>query len=416
MQDITTFARILSISEEMLLRIDEHYSKTFGKVGVLEEIVRENREKIHDRLEKLEIINARAHIVEAMLLKKMRRDDQMLFEYFGSPLCDTEENCKGVIAEARAIANVGNGFFLKKEKAESLLRREPPKNILLFFGARNIDALLRRFNVFEVYSALRFVEDKDWLNHVFFKQIEHARPSDFEERKIEMHVLSKEWLGAAEKKFLKKKFHNISHLKELGIIFVIPLAVDAPGEMIRIFSLLLHYLHEISFYSRLFRLYAKHPDTFAENLVSALRGDVLENVFPKEEQFKKWMMIQRYLAKEDKNDPRLFVPHVNPEAIHWMRAQYDIARLGKREKTLDLEFWRDLDYIGDEFPDELGGKRFISFNLVDNAMTLVAEKRIVKYRYHHHEALWNRLFSMYTTFDIMEELLVKNFQRGFIEL
>lgn len=416
MNAYSDIARLLGISADLLKKVDAHASSVYGKEGVIDALAKENREKIHARLEMLGIRTNRAHQIHQALLGKIKRDDHALFEYFGSPLCDTDESCREVIATAQEVADVDGGYFLKEEKARELLERNPPKHTLSFFKLKNVAELLSRFDLFEVYSSLRFIEDREWLNTVFFKQIEYLLPEDFEERPIRMRVLHKDWMGAAEEKFIGKKFHNISHLKELGIIFVIPLPIDTPGEMMRLFSLLVHYLHEISFYSKLFRIYAKEPGTFTKNIISSLRGDVLEKPFPESEQAYRWMMIQRYLAKEDPNDPRLFVTHVNPEAIHWTRVEEDIARLGRREQSLGLDFWHHLDYIGGYFGDELGGEKFTSFNLMDNAMSLVSAKTIVKYTYHHREALWNRLFSAYTGFDVMEQLIIKNFTRGFIEI
>ena len=59
-----------------------------------------------------------------------------------------------------------------------------------------------------------------------------------------LKILEPQWLDVAEK-FLEKKYHNVSHLKEFGVIFVIPLKIDMPGETLRLFTLILHYLNEV---------------------------------------------------------------------------------------------------------------------------------------------------------------------------
>lgn len=418
MTSISILAKTLHTSEDVLKRVERAMEARFGaKKNVLEEIVAENASLIRERLSRLDIEVLRSDTVYDALLNKLKRDDQALFEYLNHSLCDTEEGCHELIATAQEIANIGRGFFLKEEKALELLRREPPQKILSFFGARSVDQLLGTYRLLDVYSALRFVEDKTWLNDVFFKQLEHVGPSDFEERHVHMHVLGQEWLHAAEK-FLQKKYHNVSHLKELGIIFVIPLRIDSPGEAMRVFGLAVHYLHEVAFYSKLFKRFAMYErDQFARHFVSALRGDVIEKPFALEEQGKKWMIVQRYLAKEDPNDPRLFLPRVNPEAIHWTKAEDDIARLGVREKSLGLDFWHGLDAVGGYAPDKNGKEQFLSFNLIDTAMTLVSSLRNGnKYMYHHQEALWNKIFAAYVGIDTMEQMIVENFSKGYIEL
>ena len=69
----------------------------------------------------------------------------------------------------------------------------------------------------------------------------------------------------------------MSHLKELGIIFVIPLFLGISGETLRLVSLLFHYLNEVAYYSNLFRQLSQDEASFAKNLISLLRGDVVEN-------------------------------------------------------------------------------------------------------------------------------------------
>ena len=90
--------------------------------------------------------------------------------------------------------------------------------------------------------------------HEFFeKAYGNLTADDFEEREVMLKILEPQWLDVAEK-FLEKKYHNVSHLKEFGVIFVIPLKIDMPGETLRLFTLILHYLNEVPFYSKLFQL------------------------------------------------------------------------------------------------------------------------------------------------------------------
>jgi len=105
---------------------------------------------------------------------------------------------------------------------------------------------------------LRFVEDEEWLNTVFFKQYEGLGADDFEERPVIVKPLSSKWIKATAH-FVDKKFHNVSHLKELGVIFIIPVSFGVRGEITRLFGLLSHYFHEVYFYSELFRMLSWMP-------------------------------------------------------------------------------------------------------------------------------------------------------------
>jgi hypothetical protein len=126
--------------------------------------------------------------------------------------------------------------------------------------------------------------------------------------------------------------------------------------------------------------------------------------------------VQRYLAKDDEWEKRLFMPHVNPEAIHWRKAEETIARLDKEDLSLALEMWIGLDWVGGYFRD--GGKdEVLSFDLIDTVMSLVKEKDMLKYLYHQQEALWNRIFEGYMgDGDKLENLIKENLLRGYIRL
>jgi len=98
------------------------------------------------------------------------------------------------------------------------------------------------------------------------------------------------------KEFLEKKYHNVSHLKEFGIIFITPLRIDIPGETSRMFTLMLHYLHEVPFYSGLFKKYMCDGKEFNSRFKSLLRGDVPSGPIL-DGGIVVWRIVQRYLAK-----------------------------------------------------------------------------------------------------------------------
>ena len=309
---------------------------------------------------------------------------------------------------------------MKKEKAKQLLIAQPPKKILASLGYKYVEELLEKEDLLEVYSALRFLEDADWQNNVFFKQYEALRPEDFEEREIEMRVLDGKWARAAEA-FVAKKYHNVSHLKELGVVFVVPVFLGISGETLRLVTLLFHYLHEVEYYSSLFFDFSKNEHDFAKKLISTLRGDVIENPlpeFPIEVQRPRFLVIQRYLAKNSINDWRLFQPHINPEALHWERAEAELSKIKEIGPDFQngLEFWSGIGWTGDYFPSENNSEVLVNFNIIDTIMSLVKQRELVKYLYHHQEALWNKIFIDYFGAKQLEEKSKEYLIRGWFEI
>jgi hypothetical protein len=285
-----------------------------------------------------------------------------------------------------------------------------------FLGYKSVEEMLEKEDLLEIWSALRFVEGNEWLNNVFFKQYQKLKPLDFEEREIVVKVLSSRWNEVAEG-FVKKKWHNVSHLKELGVIFVIPISVGVSGEVLRMISLIFHYLNEVPFYSEMFRKIMEIPEIFSENFISLLRGDVIERRIPEGEK-SLWLVVQRYLAKDDENEWRLFVPHINPEALHWRKAESDIKALGDLlgNGTKSLDFWSGTDFVGGYFKDEIGEESFLSLNFVDVVMSLVGKQSKIKYVYHEQEALWNKIFASYFSYDELEYFCKEYLIQGYFEI
>ncbi len=413
MQDpFNCLAKILRVKPEALLELEEKMSQTLlrqgsrlarafgearvgGRGGVIEKIARENDLLVKKTLAELGLSKeSKADEVRKALQERLIDLDKSL-----------PSDWQGLADKALSLVSgpsTGSGqpqtvgFFIRKEKAIELLEKYPPQNI-------PVD----KDDIESVFAALRFTQTNEWMHSFFDEAYDDLKPEDFEERPMQLKVLEEKWLKVADK-FLEKKYHNVSHLKELGIIFVIPLKLDTPGEALRVFTLLLHYLNEVPFYSKLLRKFSQESD-FAEKLKSLLRGDVLTQ--PKGD----WLIIQRYLAKDDENDPRLTMPHINPEAEHWFKAQESLAKLGP-----DFAFWKELDFAGSYFPSSVASAKedrdeLVSFDLIDQVMTLV-KKGEAKYLYHQQEALWNKIFIEYFGREKMNELIEENIVKGYIEL
>ncbi len=413
-ESIKKIAKILRTDRDTVASICDRMGDVTGKKDVPQKIMEENERLTEKALNTLGVRRDAFHFeVYNALIGKIKQNDDKIFELFREPRCISFEGCKTLLNFAQEIAGVPEGFFLKKEKAREFLKNQPPLNILKSLGYESVDQMLEKEEMTQVFAALRFLEDSEWLNNVFFAQYKDLTPDDFEFRSIELKVLDGKWLKAAEK-FLKKKYHNVSHLKELGVIFVIPLELKVPGETMRLFTLILHYLNEVNFYSNLFQKFSEKREVFSERLISSLRGDVLDERLP-EEKVANWMIVQRYLAKDDEYDWRLFSPHVNPEALHWSKAEQNVADFNERFPDSGLDFWKDLDFAGDFFKTESGVDNLVSLNLIDTVMSLVMEKDMIKYLYHHQEAMWNKLFSEYVGGQAeMEKIIVDNFVKGYI--
>ncbi len=406
---IRELASLLKVEEALLADLAAAHACRGGR-EVLEKVVNE----IHSKSARVEsLLGVRrpsAASVSAALRDAIFAQEKKFIAYL-------EKNVEGDTEFARAAnfarqqASVQKGFFLKRSRGEEILKKRPPRHLMEFLGYNRVEQLLDNHDIAEIFSALRFMETTEWMHATFEEAYSSFTPDDFEEREIEVRVLGEEWHEVAVK-FVEKKRHNVSHLKEFGVIFLNPIAEDVPGKRLRDFALLFHYLHEISFYAELFRHYAPRQD-FAEKLKMLLRGDVREaNELPQGD----WMIVQRYLEKENPRDPRLFLPRVNPESVHWAKGEQDLVNFGKTHPETGLAMWEDLSWVGKRYGN---GDEVVSFDMEDNAMTAVAfmEKKDKTYNYHQREALWTKLFCEYAGgAESMERELVSAFEKGIVSL
>ncbi len=409
-------AMILRTDKHRLVNLKMRMDEISGKKDVFEKIFNENENLVKDRLLSIGVSrDSSAKEIYDALISKIDSDDHRIFEILGKPVCHRKEDCHSVASRALSIAGNPKGFFLKHDKAREFLMKEPPLETMKFLGYDSVEKMLASENLLEIYASLRFIEGSEWLNYSFFKQYETLTADDFEERDVQVMALDDKW-GKASGKFVAKKKHNISHLKEMGVVFVIPVMLGISGEILRMFALVMHYLNEIPFYSDIAKSMSGDKD-FAAKYISLLRGDVLNKTLP-EEKAATWMVVQRYLAKDDENDWRLFFPHINPEAMHWEKAEKSLAKLAENDDDFskELSFWNGLGWVGDYFTDESGVKVLVSFDLVDTVMSLVKEKEMVKYLYHHQESLWNKIFIEYMGEKGLEKYSRDHLLKGYFEI
>lgn len=407
----------MRVDRRVITDLAGNLEKASGRSGALEKITEENDRLVDQKLSELSLNrNASAHEVYDALISKIEADDLAIFNALNLKDLDFSEMAHRVVDFIKNLHFSKKGYVLKFDVARKLLMKEPPKKILAALGYKNAEEMLMKEDLLEVFSALRFLEDADWLNNVFFKQYESLTPDDFEERYVQVRALSPKW-GKAAEKFVAKKYHNVSHLKELGVIFVIPIFLKISGETLRLISLLLHYSNEVEYYSEIFRELAANSKNFAKDIISLLRGDVLEKR-PADGDKSKFLIVQRYLAKDDENDWRLFYPHINPEAIHWEKAEEEIQQINTKLPGFknSLGFWSGMGTVGDYFKTDIGTEALVSFNLVDTVMALVKQKELIKYLYHQQEALWNKIYISHFSREQLMETSRKYILKGYFEV
>jgi len=296
-------------------------------------------------------------------------------------------------------------WVLKKSVAKEFLKRTPPPNIMKILGYKSIDSMLKTENILEIYGALRFAESPDWLNN-FDSHYDNLKPSDFEERNIEIVPMPADRWGDISENFVHKKRHNITHVKEMGIILMLPVKQEKiPGITTTVMPLLLHYMNEIKLYSTYFKLQQVRPD-FSKIFIETLIADPGEAAIMAGQKIH-WRVIQRYFGKlENEYHPEIFEPHVQPEDLHWRKAEHLLYEIDP-----ELGWWRDLDYVG-----VMHAGRPVTFNLMDIAVSYSTQtpykERAI---YHFRDSLWNEVFERYMGEKTLEQQVLKQLNNSMID-
>ena len=111
-----------------------------------------------------------------------------------------------------------------------------------------------------------------------------------------------------------------------------------------------------------------------------------------------WRVIQRYFGKlKDESHLEAFEPHVQPEDLHWRRAEDLLYQIDPK-----MKFYLDRDWVGMMFDGAP-----VTLNFVDIALSysnsIAYEDR---YIYHFRESLWNEIFARYMGMKHLEQQIL----------
>jgi hypothetical protein len=343
-------------------------------------------------------------LYQALIAKVKEHDAHLARSIGGDNTMKVSELLPLMKTAAEKVKTPRDAWVLKKSVAKDMLRHMPPPNIMKMLGYRSIDSMLKRENLAEIYGALRFAETPEWLN-AFDATYKKLTPSDFETRAIEIVIMPRDRWSDITQHFIEKKRHNITHLKELGVILMLPVKADKlPGITIWAMSLLFHYTNEIRLYSAYFKL-QQVKKNFGEIIVTTLIAD--PDLGPiMAGQSIHWRVIQRYFGKlETESHPEIFEPHVQPEDLHWRKAEEILERIDP-----ELGFWKDMDYVA-----LMHDGRPTTFNMMDTAASYCNETPYAhRTVYHFRESLWNEIFMRYMGKKVLEQQVLQQLNNEMI--
>lgn len=401
---------LLDAEEPIFTQALHQLEEVSGRTGADAKLIGDITAMAHENLRQMGLVPAAATGEEVYhaLLNRVESDITRLVRIIGADESRSEEVkylVPFMIEAANKVKFNRRVFVLKREKAKDLLRQMPPKQLMKKLGYSDVEAMFENEDFDEIYTALRFSEGPEWLNQ-YDELFTHVTPDDYEERDLRIIQMDHDKYVDLAAHFVQKKLHNVTHTKEMGTIVVVPMHVrKMRGLVLKTLPLLLHYMNEVKLYSTFFKLKSTQPH-FGKTVVETLIADpgtgsqlVGKRVH--------WRVIQRYLGKhkEDSIDSVAFEPHVQPEDLHWRRAEDLLFEIDP-----ELRFWKDRDYVGlnyDGFP--------VAFNLFDVSFAYSnREPYAGRYAYHFRESLWNEIFVRYMGFKNLADQVLSQLDNDMI--
>ena len=398
---------LLNAEEPLFSESIRQLEKGSGRPGADTKLIGDILSKAHDRIRQMRLDPADSNGKEIYqaLMNRVAMDNMQLAKTIGASDPENVAHMVPLMVEAaNKVPFERKVFVLKHSAAKKLLKKMPPKKLMKTLGYKTVDDMLAKENFDELYTALRFSEGPEWLTE-YDELFKSVKAGDYEERDLKIVIMDHDKYVNLAEHFVKKKLHNVTHTKEMGVIVVVPMKHKTMrGLALKSLPLLLHYMNEVKLYSTFFKAHSKRAN-FGEIVVNTLIADPGKASIMAG-QYIHWRVIQRYFGKlEGEDHPEAFEPHVQPEDLHWRRAEDLLFHIDP-----SLIFWKDLDYVAlqyDNFP--------VAFNLFDVSFAYSnREPYERRYSYHFRESLWNEIFIRYMGFPNLKNQVLQQLDNDLI--
>lgn len=377
-----------------------------GNVNAFIEFAHHQDQGWENALHSLGVQHVTPNAVHEAIQQRLAVLNTAVHDVTGSPNIATEHGWQQLIQFVQQHTQAGalTGLFIKEAVLANALRTHPPQTILRHLGYATIDECLASESVYEILAALRFAESSAWMDE-FISAYSTLAPDDFEERPVQFLMLNPEKWWSLAKPFAEAKKHHFSHLKEAGVIFSYPapLQLQDPNQLHIVIMMVLHYVYEVKFYSNFFATHVSAIDHFGDMFIEVLQGDknictTQPGVLP---------IIQQYHLKKPNPNPCVFQPHVMPEVLHWHKARTTMFSALQSHANYDLlSFWDNCYTVGRIIDNQL-----ITFNFPDNILS-----NQTHLTYHYQEDLWNTLFTIHYSEEVLEKQIITHFIHKAIRL
>lgn len=392
-------SKLLNAEEPMFSLMIQGLEVASGRTGVDVRLMSEVMQNAQRKLRELQLDpgDTTGKELYAALLDKATHNDESLRRQMKIGHNDSADALFGHVKHTLDNLDIPKkAWVLKKSVMRRLLKKYPPKAVMKQLGYKSVDSMIKREDILELSVAIRAVESELWLRR-FTQQYSVLRASDFEERAISPVVMLDQKWGQSCGPFIRKKGHNVVHLKEMGVIGFAPVgAQQIPCLTLLTTLMALVYINEVRVYSTYLKLNQVKTD-FADVLCNALLNDPADAASLVGQPIH-WRIIHKHIGTHRNTAVDLFAPHVQAEDLLWHSAEETLSMIDP-----SFLWWHNLNYTG----IVLDGKP-VSFNCIDNTLS-ASHSLDYHHRYfaHFRASLWSELYSRYLGQPVLEQQIMQ---------
>ncbi len=313
------------------------------------------------------------------LRERLKNDDALLVKRLRK-ISAYRVNAAANISEgiAEAIIDVSRGsslFVLKQTTAKRILSKLPPKKTMKELKYRSVDSLLKHEPVALLIMAAIVIEPSSWQG-AYDKALKGLTQRDFEERELVAYAPSSIKWAALGKKLIAEHKQPVLINKEMGCEAILPIPNNPiAGLATMTLAVAASGLNDIFVSSTYLKVNQVTKD-FGKRLVQAATE---EPVFSNTKWFNtplSWESIYRFLHYNSMSKGtgiNLDTDSATLALSGWQPVEQLVHRIAP-----EMEFWSNSGHLS-----RLDGHRIISFNVLDNALSLL-NRKLYGHHYIHH--------------------------------
>lgn len=335
------------------------------------------------------------------LQEKLKSDDVLLIKRLrqvSAQNVSAEGNISdGIAYSLSKCAQGGKLFVIKATVVKKFLQKYPPKKTMKALGYRSLASMLKHEPLGPIVAAALIVEPASWQSR-YTVELKRIKASDFEERGVSIvAVTSPKWHALCSALRARNR-QTIIVNKELGTLIILSLPNNLPVPGLTSVTLGagitgLNAIYSASSYLRLNQVTAN----FSERLLETISD---EPTLTSQAFFNaplSWETVQRFFHHMAGTLEDSLEAHIGTEElIGWQPMDDTIHRIAP-----ELEFWKGSGHLA-----FLNSTHPVSFNFLDNALSLVNGKAFGEhYSHHQRRSLWQEFILRYIRPDILHDFV-----------